>query len=120
MTPYQGDQVGDCEWNDDCADVLVALVLSTTSFMDVGVIGLNENVPALAFEDLLDLLLAASYSHASVLHQFTIFYEQHQFKTLCRSVKFSFTSEFYMTKTAKLVPDFDLEYKFLPVTTSLF
>ena len=120
MTPYQGDQVGDCEWNDDCADVLVVLLLSTTSFMDVGVIGLNEDVPALALEDLLDLLLAANYSHASVLHQFTIFYEQHQFKTLYQSVKFSFTSEFYMTKTAKLVPGFNLEYKFLPVTTSLF
>ena len=100
--------------------MLVVLVLSTTSFMDVGVIGLNEDVPALALEDLLDLLLAVNYSHASVLHRFTIFYEKHQFKTLCRSVIFSFTSEFYMTKTAKIVPDFDLEYKFLPVTTSLF
>jgi hypothetical protein len=41
--------------------------------MDVEVIGLNEDVPALALEDLLDRLFAASDSHASVLHCFKRF-----------------------------------------------
>ena len=89
---YQGDQVGVCEWNDDCADVLVVLLPSTTSFMDVEVIGLNEDVPGLVLEDLLDLLFAANYLHASVLHRFAIFYEQHQVKTLYQPVKCFFPS----------------------------
>jgi hypothetical protein len=41
--------------------------------MDVEVLGLNEDVPALVLEDLLDLLFVANDSHASVLHCFKIF-----------------------------------------------
>jgi hypothetical protein len=41
--------------------------------MDVEVIGLNEDVPALVLEDLRDLLFAANDSHASVTQCFEVF-----------------------------------------------